>query len=263
MSTKEPVEPRTPARREQIRIRLDQLKKSRQRKVLGIAEIAGLAGAAVMLLLAFISYFYFLAPAYSRHDSLQRERSRLQTQLRVAQEGYQHNADTKSTVETINASLESFESGHLVARGTGRMALYAELNQLIRRNGLRNTAGPSYSVLASLGTKGRQQSANNTDRQGNAKWQSVFPGIGVSVTVEGAYQNLRHFLRAIETSRQFLIINAVELESATESTALPAGAGPGPRTSQRGAIVSLRLDMATYFQRGATDSSGSPAAGTN
>lgn len=260
MSSEQPVPHRTPSRRAQISVRLDQLKKSRQRKVLGVAEIGGLAGAAVLLLLAFVSYFYFLSPAYSKLESLQRERSRLQTQLRVAQEGYQHNADTKSTVATINASLESFETGHLAARGTGRMALYTELNQLIRRNGLRNTAGPTYSVLAPLGIKGQQQAAGSTDRQGNAKWQSVFPGIGVSVTIEGAYQNLRHFLRDIETSRQFLIINAVELESGTESNTLPAGDAATSRAGQRGAPISLRLEMATYFQRGATDSSSSPEA---
>lgn len=261
MSSVEPLEQRAPARRDQIRIRLDQLKRSRRRKVLGVAEIAGLAGAALMLVLAFISYFYFLAPAHSRLESLQRDRDRLQAQLRVAQEGYQHNADTKSMVETINTSLQTFENDHLVGRGNGRMALYAELNQLIRRNGLRNTAGPSYSVLAPLGIKSQQQSAS-TDRQGNAKWQSVFPGIGVSVTVEGAYQNLRHFLREIETSRQFLIINAVELESATQSNTLPAGEGATPQAGHQ-APVSLRLDMATYFQRGATDTSPSSDAGVH
>ncbi|MEP6707666.1 MAG: GspMb/PilO family protein [Pyrinomonadaceae bacterium] len=263
MSSAEPLAQPAPARREQIRIRLDQLKRSRRRKVLGLAEIAGLAGAALMLLLAFISYFYFLSPAHSRLESLQRERDQLQSQLRVAQEGYQHNADTKSMVETINTSLESFENDHLVGRGSGRMALYAELNELIRRNGLRNTAGPSYSVLAPLGMKGQQQPATSTDRQVNAKWQSVFPGIGVSVTVEGAYQNLRHFLREIETSRQFLIINAIELESGTETNTLPAGDSAIPPGGQRKAPVSLRLDMATYFQRAATDTSPSSDSGTH
>jgi hypothetical protein len=258
MSTEQSVQSRSSSRRAQISVRLDQLKKSRQRKVLGVAEIAGLAGAAALLLLTLVAYFYFLAPSYSKLESLQRERSRLQTQLRVAQEGYQHNADTKSTVATINASLENFETGRLAARGVGRMALYTELNQLIRRNGLRNTAGPTYSVLASLGTKG-QQNSRSTETGGNAKWQSIYPGIGVSVTVEGSYQSLRHFLREIETSRQFLIINAVELESGTETNALPAGDGEPGKVTQR-APISLRLEMATYFQRGATDSTLAPEA---
>jgi hypothetical protein len=133
------------------------------------------------------------------------------------------------------------------------MALYAELNQLIRSNGLRNTAGPTYGVLAPVGTK---QAGTNSTKQGNARWQSVFPGIGVSVTVEGSYQNLRHFLRDIEISRQFLIVNGLELESTTESNAAPPSESEPLQAGPRKGIVSLRLDMATYFQRGTTDSSG-------
>jgi len=257
--TKEVIEATTPARRDQIRVRLAQIKQSRQRKVLGIAEIAGLAGAALMLVLALVSYFYFLAPARVRLNSLQEERSMLQTQFRRAQEGYQQSSDTQTTVETINASLENFENAHLVSRGAGRMALYAELNQLIRSNGLRNTSGPTYGVLAPLGTR---QAANSSTKQGNARWQSVFPGIGVSVTVEGSYQNLRHFLRDIETSGQFLIVNAVELESANQSNPVPLGNGATP-AGQRTGIVSLRLDMATYFQRGATESTGAAELATH
>ena len=263
MSSEQPTTNLAPSRRAQVRGRLDRLKISRQRKTLGVAEIAGLAGAMLLLLLALVSYFYFLAPSYTQLESVQRERSRLQTQVRLAQEGYQHNVDTKTTVATINASLESFESGHLAARGTGRMALYTELNQLIRGNGLKNTAGPTYSLLTPLGPRGQQQSSGSTERQGNAKWQSVFPGIGVNVTVEGTYQNLRHFLRNIETSRQFLIINAIELESGTESNTTLDGEGSASTAGQRGAPISLRLEIATYFQRGATDSTSPPEGPAN
>src|SRR5687768_7958660 len=160
MSTEQVSDTQTQSRRAQIKVRLDRLKKSRQRKTLGVAEIAGLAGSAFLLLLALLSYFYFLSPSYRELDSLQRERARLQTQLRSAQEGYQHNEDTQTTVATINASLESFENGNLAASGTGRMALYTELNQLIKRNGLRNTAGPTYNMLAPLGLKAQQSGSS-------------------------------------------------------------------------------------------------------
>jgi Tfp pilus assembly protein PilO len=251
--TNEATEVQTPARREQIRLRLTQLRNSRQRKVLGIAEIAGLAGAGLLLLLAAVSYFYFLAPARARREALEQDRTRLQAQYRNAQVGYQHTSDIKTIVETINASLQQFEDRHLVARDTGRMSLYTELNQLMRSNNLRNTAGPAYSALAPLGAK---QSANDNNQQGNAKWQSVFPGIGVSVTVEGTYQNLRHFLRDIESSRQFLIINTVEFENTSESNVGPLNDADlaGRLVAKKPSLVSLRLDMATYFQRGATES---------
>ena len=251
--TNEATEVQTPARREQIRSRLTQLRNSRQRKVLGIAEIAGLAGAGLLLLLAVVSYFYFLAPARARREALEQDRTRLQAQYRNAQVGYQHTTDTETIVKTINASLQQFQDRHLVPRDAGRMSLYTELNQLMRSNNLRNTAGPAYNALAPLGTK---QTANDNNQQGNAKWQSVFPGIGVSVTVEGTYQNLRHFLRDIERSGQFLIINTVEFENTSESNVGPVNDADlaGRLVVKKPSLVSLRLEMATYFQRGATES---------
>ena len=143
------------------------------------------------------------------------------------------------------------------------MSLYSVLNNLIKSNGLRNTAGPTYSPLDPVGTKSQGQPTITAEKQSNAKWQSIYPGIAVSVTVEGPYQNVRHFVRDIEMSRQFLIINAVELERVTQSggTAdqpiISPGAPSGPRGStlpptpagSSGTLVSLRLDLATYFQR--------------
>src|SRR5207248_9039441 len=95
--------------------------------------------------------------------------------------------------------------------------------------------------------------------------QSVFPGIGVTLTVEGTYPNLRRFIRDIEADNQFVVINTVELEGVTDSSAAsqsalaqaqapstvmpenPMAAVPPAAptvTITRGALVSLRLDMA-------------------
>ena len=139
------------------------------------------------------------------------------------------------------------------------------LNNLIKSNGLRNTAGPTYAPLDPVGTKQQAQLTVTAERQSNAKWQSIYPGIAVSVTVEGPYQNVRHFVRDIEMSRQFLIINAVELERVTQSgvaldqplssplTPTTRGAvGPRPTAGGSGTLVSLRVDLATYFRRAET-----------
>jgi hypothetical protein len=67
------------------------------------------------------------------------------------------------------------------------------------------------------------------------------------VTVEGAYQDLRRFIRDIERSKQFVVINQVELQRAQDNNA-PVSAdesGSGTRISP----VTLQLNMATYFQR--------------
>ena len=239
------------ARSDQIRSRLNQLRRSRH-SMFGAAEIIGLAGSVFILLVVIASYVYFLVPARSRLESQQMERSRLQNLLRSSQEIVHQGANTRAMVERITDSLEKFETNQLVSRDQGRMGLYDELNNVIRNNALRNTSGPTYTLLDPAGAK-----TSAGSRSAATKWQSFYPGIAVSLTVEGQYQNLRHFVRDIESNKQFIIINAVELERATETNyALPAEGNSvaAPRAS----LVSLHLDMTTYFQRGAVQSAAAP-----
>ena len=271
MSQEQPVQGRTVAGRPQIRIRFDQLKRSSGLRVIGVPELIGLSVAALLALLTVFAYLYFLAPAHSRLTFAQLERKRLQGQVSALQLNIVDGETTRATVDKINASLNDFEGNWLAAPGSGRLSLYAELNELIRGNGLRNTSGPSYTTLEPLGTKGQVQPTVSAEQQSNAKWQSIYPGISVSVTVEGPYQSVRHFVRDIEMSRQFLIINAVELEGITQSgtatqepsivrTPAPARGGraavplnvPAP-AGARGTLVSLRLDLATYFRRAGSE----------
>ena|SRR6185503_9355409 len=113
---------------------------------------------------------------------------------------------------------------------------------MIIKNGLRNTSGPSYTPLDPTGTKAVGGKSTNT------KWQSFYPGIAVMVTVEGQYDNIRHFIRDLERSKQFVIINQVELQRANENSG-PVSAEEGAASSPRGTLISLQLNMTTYFQR--------------
>jgi Tfp pilus assembly protein PilO len=233
-----------PARNHEFRARINKLRVSRKSGVFGVAEIIGLAGGLLILVLVVVAYLYFLVPARSRRAALELERARLQSQLKNSQEVLVAGQSTDATVHTITQSLDAFETTGLVEANRGRMGLYDSLNTLIRKNGLRNTSGPTYTPLEPIGSK-----VSAGSRAANTKWQSIYPGIAISVTVEGPYQNLRRFVRDIETSKQFVIINTVELERATESSSAAASetgaAGPS--------LVSLRLEMTTYFQRGGAE----------
>jgi Tfp pilus assembly protein PilO len=227
---------------------------SREQSVFGPAEIAGLAGSLVLLVLVIVTYLYFLVPAKNRLATLQAERARIQTVLLSSQEVVRKGESTEATVQKITSSLDSFETNKLLGANRGRMELYDSLNSLIHKNGLRNTSGPTYTPLEPAGSK----ASANGSRSANTRWQSIYPGVAISVTVEGQYQNLRRFIRDLETSRQFVIINSVELERATETNSAPAVAGDTTATN-RGALVSLRLEMSTYFQRGAVENSAANA----
>ncbi|HZE64391.1 MAG TPA: GspMb/PilO family protein [Pyrinomonadaceae bacterium] len=235
-----------PVQKREFRPRFNSLRISRQSPVFGVAEIIGLAGGLLILVLVVVAYLYFLVPARSRRATLELERARLQSQLRNSQEVLIRGQSTDATVHTITQSLDAFETTGLVEANRGRMGLYDSLNTLIRKNDLRNTSGPAYTPLEPIGSK-----ATPGSRAANTKWQSIYPGIAISVTVEGPYQNLRHFVRDIETSKQFVIINTVELERATESNS--ATTSDTGAAGSHSALVSLRLEMTTYFQRGGTE----------
>src|SRR5215213_8553661 len=249
MSAELQAEPRATVSRS----RVSEFLASRRGKMFGVAEVAALAGSCFVLVVVLLSYLYFLVPARSRLASLNNDLKQTQTNLQTLGTVVNKDQNTKEIVDRAATSLNEFEAEHLMRVDPGRMDLYEELNQLIVKNGVRNTSGPTYTALDPAGTK------SSSGKTVVTKWQSFYPGIAVMVTVEGEYQNVRRFIRDVERSKQFVVINEVELQRASQNNA-PTSAeegsdGAGAGSGTRGSLVTLQLSMATYFQRpGAADS---------
>lgn len=255
------------ARAAALRTRLDTFRTTRRRGPVGVPEFAALALAALLLLAAVLAYLFLLVPQKSRAASLDTESESLKPMLNSQQHNLGDNQDAAQRVSEILTSLESFETGHLGVTSSGTKTLIEELNRLITKNGLRISGGINFTQLQE--TVPGAENAQRARRQGSGEQsgqrvvQSIFPGIGVTLTVEGNYPNLRRFIRDIEGDRrQFVVINTVELEGVTDANAAEQlaplvnnGAMPGAQPAPtRGALVSLRLDMATYFRRAAASS---------
>ena len=241
----------------QYKQRLTTFRDSRRGKMFGVSEVAALAGSCLVLLLVLLSYLYFLVPARSRVSSLNEDKTRLQSNLKTLGGVVVKEKTTKDQVDQIAASLTGFESSFLPRADQGRLDLYDELNQLIVKNGLRNTSGPAYTALEPTGTK------SVGGRTTTTKWQSFYPGIAVLVTVEGQYQDIRRFVRDLERSKQFVVINQVELQRANENSGPVSaeggeGATPAAGSGGRGSLISLQLNLATYFQRESAAGNGQP-----
>ncbi len=99
MSQEQPLQGPAVGERRQISIRVDQLKRAPALSVIGLPELIGLAGAALLALMTIFAYLYFYLPADSRLKSLQRERDQLQIQQRTAEKLY---SDTTSTSEEVD-----------------------------------------------------------------------------------------------------------------------------------------------------------------
>lgn len=268
--------------------KIDSVPKNRPRKIYagmwGQTEIATF-GLGILAVLTMILLFVFVVlPAKKELEANKKKRDVLETELLSAKGKYGDITDTETQVAKLLTSVNDFETRFLRNPQLDKTSLYQRLNGLIAAYGLTNTTGPDYAPLEIADARnGGQQSESE---RGRAKFQSLFPGVYVTATIEGSYQNLRRFIREIETSEQFVTITAVEFQPAeTEQQEIdptkpprqtqqinqvqinpmnPNGFSQNPtlttnvpetaqtrvlRGKTRGETVSLRLEMAAYFRR--------------
>lgn len=261
---------------------IDIVPRNRPRKVYagmwGRTEIATVGLATLAIISVLVLYLFFVLPEKKLLDQNRAKRDTLEQELITAKIKYKDFTNTETQVAKLMTSVDDFETRFLPADITGRTALYQRLNALITAYRLTNTSGPDYRPLEV--SEAERQRGGDDETGGRAKLKSIFPGVFVTVTVEGSYQNLRGFIREIETSDQFILINSVELEPAeneedskpTATTITTVQQNPNnpnaPATTTtsvvrknenrgrtRGQTVSLRLEMAAYFRRPVRDES--------
>ena len=244
----------------------------------GSPEIAAISIGTLFLLLAIVLYVFYVVPSTREVVKNRSEADRLGAELISANDKYGEITDSKDQARKLLVSVDDFETRFLPAATNGRTSLYQRLNGLIRGYGLTNTTGPDYQPLE-IAEQDRTKNQNESER-GRERFRSLFPGVYVTMTLEGSYQNLRRFIREIETGNEFVIVSSVELApsdseqkktvdnsrppAATQPGGAgfdPTGANPGfvqpsapaqvarPKGKTQGEVVSLRLEMAAYFRR--------------
>jgi len=265
--------------------RIDIVPKNRPRKVYGgmwgPTEIATVGLGMLAILTTILLFVFLVLPAKKELEANKLERDRIETELTSAKRKYGDITDTETQVAKLLGSVNDFETRFLRNPLLDKTSLYQRINGLISAYGLVNTTGPDYAPLEISDDRKGQETESE---RGRAKFQSLFPGVYVTTTIEGSYQNLRRFIREIETSEQFVVISAIELEPAenkeeNNSTTIATQASisqvqinpmnPGEvaqnptftqtvplnqqpkivRGKTHGETVSLRLEMAAYFRR--------------
>jgi len=248
----------------------------------GPPEIGAVAAGGLAVLMALVAYFFWVVPSNTALAKNRSEADRLEAELISAKTKYGEITNVETQVARIVESIDDFEARFLPVTTTGQAALYQRMNGLIAAYGLVNTTGPDYAPLeaADLNQPGEQSG----EEKGRTKFRSLYPGVYVSTTVEGSYQNLRRFIREIETGREFIVVSAVELapsdtdkrkdkaktgdnqgdlSSGVRPTNPTGGVFPGaPVTTQNqtqnsakqegkthGETVSLHIELAAYFRR--------------
>ncbi len=264
--------------------------KNRERKVYagmwGNTELITVGLGLLAILTTILLFVFLVLPAQKELSNNTAKRDELGKKLMTERARFGDSKTTQERVGKIIESVNDFESRFLTTETNGRTALYQQLNGLIGAYGLTNTAGPDYAPLEIADQNRNNQQSE--EEKGRSKFMSIYPGVYVTMTLDGSYQNLRRFIREIETSNQFIIISTIELEPSenkekqeTDPTQPPPVAVNNPPTGQgsnpfgnpvnpsiyqqpqpqpqnaekvdrgktRGETVTLRLELAAYFRR--------------
>jgi Tfp pilus assembly protein PilO len=243
----------------------------------GTPEIITVALALLAVLTVVLTYVFVVIPAETELEANRKDRDQVEVDLTSMQKKYGSMENEETAAVNLVRSVDDFETRFLKFPADGKSALYQRLNGLIRAYSLVNTSGPDYTPLEITNQNPGQR---NEEERGRDKFLSLFPGVYVSVTVEGSYQNLRRFMSEVENSSEFITITSVELvpvekeKKDTNSQPQPIaqnnmgtqfqgqvqGQFPGqpinevqpPRQNggkTRGEIVSLKIEMVSYFRR--------------
>lgn len=244
----------------------------------GPAEMIVVAAGVLSLLAVIVFYMLGVVPSNRELARNKSEADRLDSEVLSARSKYGEITDTSTQVDKIVSSVDDFETRFLPAQSNGLASLYQRLNGLIRGYGLVNTTGPDYQPMAAADMLKPGQETTEEEK-GRAKFRSLYPGVYVSTTVEGSYQNLRRFIREIESGNEFVVISAIELAPSDTDTQkpqenppaqasvqpgiasgvkgpakiAPAPAQPPQSSSSKGKMhgetVALHIEMAAYFRR--------------
>ncbi len=197
--------------------RIDIVPKNRPRSVYagmwGQSEIATVSLGLLAILATVLLFVLVVLPAQKELEKNKAERDRLDAELISSRGKYGSITTTEARVAELIGSVDDFETRFLPVGTIGKSALYQRINGLIGAYGLVNTTGPDYAPLE-IANNQRNNGQENEAERGRTKFQSLFPGVYVTMTVEGPYQNLRRFIREMETGNQFVVISAVELQPA-------------------------------------------------
>jgi hypothetical protein len=195
--------------------KIDIVPKNRPRKIYagmwGKAEVATVGLGMLAVLSVIILIVLVVLPARKELERNRAERARLDAELLSARGKYGDITSTEERVARLITSVDEFENRFLLSPINGKTALYQRLNGLISAYGLINSSGPDYAPLE---ISADRRSSDSEAERGREKFQSLFPGVYITTTVEGSYQNLRRFIRDIETGGQFVVISAIELAPA-------------------------------------------------
>jgi hypothetical protein len=210
---------------------------SHRKLPLDAKEIIGSALAAIAV--GFVVFYYFssLRPI---HERLQAARARLDSQTKVLIGNKPANNSGPSLKDQIKAaklSLDEFEGRWLKPLPEGRVAAINQLNEMVSTDKLHLSGG----IEMRMTKKGT--AADPTHRRKDETTLEAFPKVDLRLSVFGGYAEIRKFIKDLQASKQFLVINTMGLGTEQKRGAKRVGAVQGGASG-----LSLSVSLSAYYR---------------
>jgi len=206
---------------------------------------AGLALGLVVLVILY--YFFYLAPVKDRLSEVEKENAVQLNALKPNALGPKSGPSRKEQIQQAKDSLTSFESDDLRSMAQGRIDLINEINQLAKADNVRLGSGIEMHVV--YGGIAANSESQGSKKQKDSNVLDVFPRVQFQFAVKGEYKNLRKFLRDLEGSRQYVVIDSLNLTNAEQKQGRSSSRAPQMPQLESGSGLSLTVGMNAYFRQ--------------
>jgi hypothetical protein len=229
--------------RDRIRLDLKSIKAPSSFRTVTPGEIAAAALALGAVVLTILYYFLYLAPV---QDQLARVEDEAAKQIRVLSTPgpTPSGASQKQQIQLAKNSVDEFEAGYLKSMAQGRIELIDEINQLAKTDNLRLGSGIDMQTTTGSLAAGATELPGSKKKKG-ADALDVFPRVQFHFVVRGEYRDLRKFIRDLEGSKQYVIVESVNLSSGDQKQAGRSSKAPQQIASPTS--LSLSVVMNAYF----------------
>ncbi len=211
-------------------------------KPFGLSYPELISAVVVVLFIVFVLTYYFttLGPLQSEVRDLQKQVDGLKKteadMINNSQKLVEQQSDMGSAALE---SLEEFKSSRLKPLRVGRITLINEINGLAKKHAVQLTSGIDMN-LDTADTK-IEDDKKDDKKASSRSFLSVFPNVKARFTVAGDYAKLRAFISELESNKQFLTIDSLNL------TALREGGGEGSRKKTAVSGIGLAIDLTAFF----------------
>jgi hypothetical protein len=188
---------------------------------------AGLLAAIAVLNVLF--FFILNRPVQAEYASLEESIKDLRAQV-GRNKGYFTNLERTSTqLDRFDKDKNALLMKHLIQRNDGYSQIVSTLDSIVQKSGVRKTV-VNYSL--------------------NLKQQAGLNPVLITIPLKGSYSNVVDFIRELETSDMFFLINSIDLdgsEATSQAVNLNNAGNAGSISAGNAGSVSLSLALETYF----------------